>query len=326
MADPVPTSEIFDLESVLAALCRDYKKLVPRIRELSHGHSCNCSGIKLRLHYPAIRQGKATVFELVEAIFLFITSFSLPRSQTQKLYEQYGSIDPDEYEALCISALEKAKNLFKLAHKATNRNGEAGELLLYVLTEWILEAPQIIAKMSLKTNSQMPVHGSDGVHTKYCNLRKKLLFFWGESKLYGDSAKAIKEAVESIATSLQPDKVTHELELVQRNIDFSGLDQTAKQELLAYLDPYDEKYNQRHDVITCLIAFDFSKYSNLSSSDDETHFSKMADDELRQLSPRLEKALKKHGLEDQEIEVFLFPIPSVQIFRDLFQQKIGWHQ
>ena len=33
--------------------------------------------------------------------------------------------------------LERAKALFKSAHIATNRNGEAGELLLYLFTESI---------------------------------------------------------------------------------------------------------------------------------------------------------------------------------------------
>ncbi len=70
-----------DLDAVLAALRRDYSKLGPRIRELQHEVLCECSGITLRLHFPAFRQGKATVHELVELAWLHLTPFALTRKE-----------------------------------------------------------------------------------------------------------------------------------------------------------------------------------------------------------------------------------------------------
>src|ERR1700722_716078 len=46
-------------------------------------------------------------------------------------------------------------------------SGEAGEMLLYLLLEAVLGAPQMVAKMELKTNPKMENHGSDGIHMKW---------------------------------------------------------------------------------------------------------------------------------------------------------------
>ena len=78
-------TEHSDLDTVLAALRRDYSKLGPRIRELSHEVACECNGVKLRLHFPSFRQGKATVHELVELLWLHLTPFSLTRAEIGKL-------------------------------------------------------------------------------------------------------------------------------------------------------------------------------------------------------------------------------------------------
>jgi hypothetical protein len=50
-----------DLEQFVSALQKDYSKLSIRLRELTHSVKCNCNGVQLRLHFPAINQGKAGV-------------------------------------------------------------------------------------------------------------------------------------------------------------------------------------------------------------------------------------------------------------------------
>ena len=42
--------------------------------------------------------------------------------------------------------------------------GEGGELLLYLLTQNILEIPQLLCKMPLKTNTEVHYHGADGIY------------------------------------------------------------------------------------------------------------------------------------------------------------------
>lgn len=317
-----------DLDEILATLRRDYSKLAPRIRELQHEVKCDCAGVTLRLHFPAFRQAKATVEELVEAAWLQLMPFTLTRKEIDAVKALQSSIPVDDFILKITQLNDSAAKLFIKAQKATNRNGEAGELLLYILTEWVLSAPQFIAKMSLKTNPKMPVHGADGVHVRYCNKTSRLLLYWGESKMYSDVGAAITSAASSIAKSLQPEAMNHELGLVKRNIDFTGLDDAAKTALMRYLDPHEESYNERKDIVTCLIGFDFDGFATASSAGDasaEETFRALATEKLKAVAPKVSEALKAAGLKSQDVELFFFPLPTVHEFRNLFQSRIGWN-
>jgi hypothetical protein len=318
-----------DLEAAVAALRKDYTPLGARIRVLTHSVTCTCDGVVLRLHFPSFRQSQPTVHELIDTIVHYLAPFALPRSECQAVDKLYGNAEIEEFKLRHSQLLERAKSLFIRANKTTKRNGEAGELLLYLLTERIVGAPQLIAKMSLKTNPQMPVHGADGVHVRYSKSDGRLLLYWGEAKLHGKVTDAISAAVKSITEGLQPEKLKHEIELVQRNIDFAGLDTTEKEALLKYLDPFDETYNERHDIITALVGFDFTGFAavaTLDASKAEGEFTQLAQQRLAELAPKLAEALKGAGLEGRPIELFFFPVPSVDKLREIFQAKIGWTQ
>lgn len=315
-------------EEIGALLRKDYSRVLSaRIRALDHKVTCDAPGVTLRLHFPAFRGLDATVGELVDVIALYMLHFALPRSQIDGLKGLLPSLSFEELSLRHSQLEQKAFSLFKLAQQATNRNGEAGELLLYLLTEWILKAPQLIAKMSLKTDRNMPVHGADGVHVRYCDDSNRLFLYWGESKCYADVVRAISEATKSIIKALQHESISHELRLVDQNIDLSGLSQIAKTTLLGYLDPFDERSNQRVDVTTCLIGFDFDGFRKLTSEhlDPEAEFRRLATIRLAELAPAVSSALQTENLSAREIELFFFPLPSVQRLRDLFQTKIGWN-
>ncbi len=320
---------LFELEVALAGLKRDYSRLGARIRTLSHSVVCDCDGLVLRLHFPAFRQGQATMQEMVDALAGYMLHFSLPRSQLDDLNSQYSLISVEEFLVAFEKLREEAMRIFMTVHKKTHRNGEAGELLLYVLTEWILAAPQIIAKMSLKTNRDMPVHGADGVHARFCGDTQRLLLYWGESKLHSRVSDAITDALDSIVEALTPEKIQHEIDLVQRNIKFSGLAPAARDAFLRYLDPYDESYNARHDVTTCLVGFDFEGFDAIARADSmiaEEKFSALAQERMAALAPQVTRKLNDCGLAGHPIELFFFPVPSVERFRELFQDKIGWRR
>lgn len=211
------------LAAALQAIQKDWAFLAARLRLVEHDVVTDHSRLNLRLHYPALRGSQATVEELVEALLSLLPHFSLPRKQIQKIYDSHTSQkDEFKYHRILDQLGREARSLFIRARKAANRNGEAGELLLYLLTEWVLEAPQIIAKMSLKTSGQMPVHGSDGIHARFDAPTGRLMLYSGEAKLHADLAGAVQSAVASIKASLGHDKMQHEIGLVQRNIDFAG--------------------------------------------------------------------------------------------------------
>lgn len=326
-AAPIPSVEPErNLEDALSLLARDLSKLSANFRKADHTLTSKCSNLILRLHYPAFRQRRPMISELIDMVSMHIVHFCLPRKQVTAVHELYGKVDVEDFTQKVELLRQEAYDLFKRAHIATNRNGEAGELILYLLTEWLLEAPQIIAKMSLKTNTEMPVHGADGVHVRYCNETGRLYVYWGEAKLYQDVGQAIAEAAESIAESLKEEKVKHEISLVKRYLDLSGLSDPAKAVMLDMLDPFGSCYTKRHDVISCLIAFDFDAFTaaQATTGDAEEAFRKLALVKLNEVASKIETALIGKDMAHQPVEMFIVPVPSVAQLRNLFQDKIGW--
>lgn len=253
--------------------------------------------------------------------------FTLHQKDVLALRESYGVVSVDEFQNKSAGMQREARRLFIKANQVTNRNGELGELLLYLLTEWMLGAPQLLTKMPLKTNPNMPVHGADGIHIKFCTDTNRLLFFWGEAMLYADIGAGMESAVKSIAEALTDEKLRNEFALVSSNIDFSGFNEEAKAAILAYLDPMDEKSNERANVTTCLLAFNFAEYGELrkippSKVIEAFHANLL--DVLPELAKKLADKLQAAGLQDETVEVFFFPVPSVQDLRDAFQAEIGW--
>ncbi|MGE7207806.1 Hachiman antiphage defense system protein HamA [Sphingomonas sp. NPDC019816] len=126
--------------------------------------------------------------------------------------------------------------------------------------------------------------------------------------------------------TLDDKKIKHEITLVKRHLDLSGLTPGAKKAMLDFLDPYGAGYPNRHDVISCLIAFDFDAFASALAcmTDAEEEFCRLASVKLEETAPKIAEALKAKGIEHQEVEMFIIPVPSVATLRDLFQDKIGW--
>lgn len=236
-------------------------------------------------------------------------------------------MSPSEIQASATRLYQQAVDLFKRARKKANRNGEFGELVAYILTEQVLQAPQLIAKMSLKTNSQMPVHGSDGIHVSYDHDTDSLCLIWGEAKCYASATAAISEAVGSIKESLEHKKMERELFLIEQNVDHSGIGQKARDALLDFLDPMSEQYNKRIDRSVALIAFDFDKFAavkSLPTSKVEAAFVSDLTSAMEAISKTVDGRLTADGISSHTIDFFFFPVPSIDTMRSLFQDKIGW--
>ena len=317
-----------DLETALAALEKNWKPLAVRIKTVEHEVATSCSHLTLRLHFPAFRERESTVNDLVEVISKYLARFCLPRKQLAETYAKKATLSDDDYHLELTRLDHEAASLFIRGNRLANKNGEGGELLLYLMTEWILQAPQIIAKMSLKTNRQVPAHGSDGIHVKYDAAAGKLVIFSGEAKLQKSISKAIRSAVESIGNALNAEQISHELALIKRNLDLSGLDETAKAALVEYINPFGSSSNARIEAVTCLIAFDFKAFEKIRASanndDPEAAFAVAARKAIARVAPIIARALTDAGLSNRHMELFLFPLPSTDAFRTLFQNRIGW--
>jgi hypothetical protein len=199
--------DVLSLGDMVASLKNNFSILSALIKTLAPSTTCGGGHITIRAHYLPFRNGKPRVGELLDVIRGYICNFAMSRAEIDSVHQKVSAMTPQERMVAYNKLRDDAADLFIKAQISTNRNGECGELLLYLLTEWILDAPQILAKMSMKTNASMPVHGSDGIHIKYDEALDKLIFFWGEAKLHATVNGAMASAVSSIANTLQYDKL-----------------------------------------------------------------------------------------------------------------------
>ncbi|MGX0967462.1 hypothetical protein AB7M63_007911 [Bradyrhizobium japonicum] len=313
----------------IKALAEGHGDLSARIRTVKHSAKSKDGLIKLHANFPAFRMGHPTIEEFVSLLSHKLVPFCLHRKYIDEIQGTWKKSPPAKIQQSAVELQQKAIDLFKRAQKNTNRNGEFGELIAYLLIESALKAPQFVAKMSLKTSSQMPVHGSDGIHLGYDDSTGELRLYWGEAKCYSSVQEAINKAAASVAENLQHKKLTHELFLVEQYFDQASFPKKFREAILSFLNPYDENYNKRADVSVILIAFDFAVYAKvkqLRPSEVEQNFSSEISAALTTYAEKLDQALKKFDVRQHSIEVFFLPVPSVGNLRSLFQDKIGWLQ
>ncbi len=266
--------------------------------------------------------------DLAKRMLYEILNYIVPRSKIQatngqnteliKLYENAKKkfIDFWIYKK---TLLEKGE----ITPEDYRRSGEEGELLLFLLAEQILKLPQAICKMSLKTNNNMPIHGSDGIHIGLTEDNSKLALYYGEAKIYAKLSDAIKNCIDSIKPYLLRDDDGTDLNLLNTYCDFGNSDYelNLKEKLKKYFDP-EHRNNKLYTEIRgiCLIGFNDSKtyvYDNIEET------AQKATQEAQQWMSDFSEKIKEHKLENIVINVFFIPMSSVDTFRTTFAKIIG---
>lgn len=311
-----------NLDEILETLLGKYDRLAARIRHIEFSLNDTYPRISVRGSYPSFRDGLPTTQEFVTAVHRRITSFCLPRNEVRRFYERASSATPDEAAEIWTEAVTRASQQFIKARKGSHRSGEGTEIILYILLEWILKAPQIVSKMYLKTNNDMPVHGTDGIHARYDSSSSDLFLYWGESKAHKTLGSAFKSAMESLVEFIELAKEEKEIEIVHAHADLGEMTPTEKDALLEFFDPMNEKSNKRKPVFACLLVFNDPML--LDVVDDENDFIASFQTMATQFISELKDSLDSYKLFPRRFDFFLLPVTSVQDLRDLFQQKIGW--
>lgn len=221
-----------------------------------------------------------------------------------------GPQKPHEHAAL----VRDARRLFR----KLDNSGEAGEVLLYLLMEAVLGAPQVIAKYDLKTNPKVEVHGSDGVHVKWDNEADCLDLYFGEAKLEQSVNSAVRNAVKSIEKFHESRMDVHERGLVTSHFKWS--DDRVKDAIVDMLDPKAPGPDCRINH-ACLIGYDWQEYNSVTApnvGDLEAEFKQRYRKDAPRLRDLLDDRFTNFSKRSLRFEVFFLPFPDVGAFRTAF--------
>ena len=297
-------------------------RVIELVTDLPSDNSVKISGTFL---YFKFKDKEPSTSEFVDFIYPKIVPFCIPKKKREELSQKFIQTgDPRYY----LELADQAKNLFIKAKKTLKKGGEPGELILFSVLEYFLDAPQIASKMYLKTSESMPVHGTDGIHVKYDPATKNLYLYWGESKLYQQLSKSLDEICTSIAGFIKRKDSRSPRE---RDIDIlkdhSAIDDPeAKEAVLEYFDPYSDKSNDLREIYCCLSGFDFSIYNKLSEIEEdeiEDYFREKYLERINSACELFAQKIKENGIEELSFHFVLLPFKSVAEFRQLFFAKLG---
>lgn len=171
-----------------------------------------------------------TKFSPKTEISLFILNYDGGGFDYTNMYRQLGNasisyvLSRSKFDSITPDIQhERVKSVQHSFRRATQNDGEGGELLLYCFLESHLGAPKILSKMELKTARHDYVKGADGLHL-YETDAGVFHIILGESKMIGDSTtpgssfrNAISQALVSIK-KVESNGLLDEIELIDSNL------------------------------------------------------------------------------------------------------------
>lgn len=307
------TNPLADLRTMLSASRQNYEACIGHV---VHHHTCDGVTANMRMHHLKFdANGQPKVIELAKclvnhAIDYAISARHRPRAMTAQESMKFA---------------QEARKLFRVVaapEGTADLAGEAGELLLYFLLEAVLEAPQVVAKIELKTNPALEVNGSDGIHMRWHPVDNLVDVYFGESKLYTDVGAALTRAFNSIEVFHANGMRDHEYSMATKF--FKGVDDNVKRAVAEVLDTGRPGCGARVNH-ACLIGYDWTAnglapLQAAAAIEAEYQRQYLAD------APRLHKTLQTRFDNCQRkqfgFEVFFLPFTSVQAFRDAFDAAL----
>ncbi|KMQ61828.1 hypothetical protein ACM40_05730 [Chryseobacterium sp. BLS98] len=267
----------------------------------------------LNLFTLKVKNNAFSYDELINELGNKLCYFALSRKQVDELKQA------DKFNDL----VKKAKA--KLKHHADNE-GELGEILLYCLLESHLNAPKILTKLELKTNSNDYVKGADGVHLlKLSDTDYQIVL--GESKLNSDISKGVYEAFGSISKFLKStSKLEFEIDLINSELVKEAYDQTTYEMLKRIIIPSAKEDDTYLDYsFGIFLGFDIpitDDESKLSNSDFRKNIREKIKKEVLKAKNSLNHQLKKSDYTGYQFYIYVIPFSDLQNKRKHIIEKI----
>jgi hypothetical protein len=211
-----------------------------------------------------------------------------------------------------------------------SRASEVGEVLAYCVAVNHLGAAQLVAKMSLKTSTNMPVHGLDGIHASV-TADGVLNVFFLESKLAGTAASGTADYAESVAGfGSNKKQYMQEYGLVRDLGNLDALPYDEQEKIMAYLDVFNKPNAPRRERSVGIICYSETKhFGNKVPVDDgaldkhELHFSNLYVNDHGRHHKNLSNQLTKHNVDPNKCLIYLVAVPDVDELRVQFYDSLG---
>lgn len=219
-----------------------------------------------------------------------------------------------------VSSSTSATKLFEKAVRKISlqtAHGELGELILFTLLDTYFKAPKLLSKVSLKSNSKIPVFGADAVHGQFVDGSFRL--YLGESKLYTKFKSAVPKAVDSIKNAME--KYDEEFDLLDSYMDFPGISKDVEEKLLELLDPFSEDDIRAKIYSPCFIGF--AEPEMISSTNSEADFIEKYTDLSKQYVNEFFEKLEAKGVNINESSILLLPYSCVDSMVKDFVEYVG---
>lgn len=283
-----------------------------------------------RLLYLRMREHEPQVYEFAELLSDHLVDYAIPLAKRQQANAQGANSKTGGSTAAALRLRREAVRLLvKYSEENKGRYGEIGELISYVVAVQFLGAAQIGAKMALKTSSEMPVHGVDGLHAR-ANKDGSVTFFLLESKLMPSAADASREMVDSIS-SYEADRgrKLNELRLVSDLSNLESLQGEQREAAKSFFNVYSGKgkHLNRRDMHVGSLVFTERAYENKISRDPEKPIS-IHEEHLEGLyiakhanfKANLDRQAAAKGLDLGGTFVFLIAVPDINELKRIFAE------
>jgi hypothetical protein len=274
------------------------------------------TGCTTRLHHVRFdRNGQPKIRELAECLVEHVIDYCLSARGRPKELSTHQA----------VKFTQKARKLF-IPRGATDddpdETGQAGECLLYFLIEAVLGAPQIVAKMDLKTNRRLEVNGSDGIHLSWDEATQTVDIYFGESKVYKDMGAALTKAFKSVENFHAEDLQQHEFGMVTSHFKYADdrLKDAVGQIIEGRMPDAGVRLNH-----AMLIGYNWNEFGKLSVPPGpalEQEFRERFLDDAPRIHQLLQTRLDAFARQHLFLNVFFLPFRCVQEFRDAFNKAL----
>ncbi len=231
-------------------------------------------------------------------MFFYLTQ----RSSTKTLSETKLYVNKLEKQGLLNAEIN---SIFKILGwneetlniESTVFQGDLAEYLMSILIEELKISKTLISKISLKTNSKMPIYGNDNV---YFDIKSNVLYL-GESKFYKSIDEGLTKAFSSIE---QHDSITEINFLTNHTNNFISENQKSL-----------KKVQQKFETIS---SQNFTLATICFVVEDEMYLKK----DIEEIINKYENKEQYKTIIENSI-IIILPVLSKQEFLVYFKNKVG---